>query len=136
MRGASHQVKPRSRRSVTGANPLRVRRMGSRFGPPVGAGVYPDPGGAGIREWTGTEWSPFLRGHPVGHGSADGWDPAPGWSPLPPDVQQAQWNHAINAPEQALKLIVLWLLFGLMMAFCTVLTAVAGPDPQARAVAG
>ena len=62
--------------------------------------------------------------------------PAPGWSPLPPDVQQAQWNHAINAPEQALKLIVLWLLFGLMMAFCTVLTAVAGPDPQARAVAG
>ena len=110
--------------------------MGSRFGPPVGAGVYPDPGGAGIREWTGTEWSPFLRGHPVGHGSADGWDPAPTWSPLPPDVQQAKWNHAINAPEQALKLIVLWLLFGLMMAFCTVLTAVAGPDPQARAVAG
>jgi len=32
--------------------------------PPV-AGLYADPGGKPwVREWTGTEWSPFLQLHP------------------------------------------------------------------------
>jgi hypothetical protein len=51
-----------------------------------GPGLYHDPAGeAGLREWTGTEWSPFLQvdpgasGHP---GQETGL--ARIWSPLPP----------------------------------------------------
>jgi hypothetical protein len=122
-------------RSVTGARPVRVRRM-PQSGAPIAPGFYRDPGGAGIREWTGTEWSPFLQGYPAGHGPGVGADPAPTWSPLPPDVQQAQWDRALALHADALAVIVIFLACALMMAFCTVLVAFADPDPQAPAVIG
>jgi hypothetical protein len=91
---------------------------------PITPGLYADPGGAGIREWTGTEWSPYL--HSGGPGIAE-----PTWSPLPPDVQRAQWNLAVKAPSQAVFLIVLLLAFALMTAVCTALAAVVGPEVPA-----
>lgn len=121
-------------RSAIGASPVRVRKV--RLAPPVAPGFYPDPGGkAAIREWTGTEWSPFLRDYPAGHGRAAGSDPAV-WSPLSPDVQQKQWDLAISASHDSLVLITVALACALMMAFCTVLVAAADPDPNAPVVIG
>jgi hypothetical protein len=35
-------------------------------GEPDAAGLYADPGGKpGLRQWTGTEWSPFLQVDPA-----------------------------------------------------------------------
>ena len=120
-----------SPRSVTGARPMRVRSV---VGPvPITPGFYADPGGAGIREWTGTEWSPFLR--PAGQSLAGGADPAPAWSPLPPDVQRAQWNLAIKAPAEGILIIALLLGFALMTALCAALAAAVGPEvPAAVAI--
>jgi hypothetical protein len=125
-----------SRPPVTGPNPLRIRHVRSSLGYPLAAGFYPDPGGAGIREWTGTEWSPFLQGYPLGHGAV-GPEPAPPtWSPLSPQLQQAQWDFAISGPSGARRLIIGWLIFALLSGFCTLLVAVADPDPQAPVVVG
>ena len=56
------------------------------------AGLYYDPAGEpGLREWTGTEWSPFLQVDPVtsGHpGQENGL--ARIWSPLPAAELQRQ----------------------------------------------
>jgi len=103
----------------------RVRRV------PIAPGFYTDPGGAGIREWTGTEWSPFLTRSPVGNGLAEGSDPPSTWSPLPLHIQHEHWNLAIKAPAEAVMVIALFLSFAVMTAFCAVLAAVVGPEVPA-----
>lgn len=115
---------------------MRVRRL--VWGHvPIAPGFYPDPGGkAAIREWTGTEWSPFLRDCPAGRGPATGSGPAPIWSPLPPDAHQAEWDRATSAPAEARWTIIIFLSCAFMLALMTVLAAYADPDPQAPAVVG
>jgi hypothetical protein len=126
---------------------VRVRRiwLGSV---PITPGLYGDPGGAGIRQWSGTEWSPFLQRYRADHRSATGFllnyhrpitgsvDPAPTWSPLAPDVQQAQWGLAIKAPAEALTGIVLYMFFALMFGLFTAFFTFGPPDipPAATAV--
>ena len=66
-------------------------------GPPIGPGLYTDPGGKlGLRQWSGTEWSPFLQVDPASSGPGGGKGPAQVWSPLPQAVQQVQWIDAAS----------------------------------------
>jgi hypothetical protein len=63
-----------------------------------GAGVYPDPSGAlGLREWTGTGWSPFLRVDPAECGPDRGEGPSRIWSPLTWEEQGRQRDAAIDS---------------------------------------
>jgi hypothetical protein len=71
-------------------------------GPPTAAGLYIDPGGKlGLREWTGTEWSPFLHVDPASSGPEGENGPATVWSPLPEPEQQRQWDTAARRARQA-----------------------------------
>jgi hypothetical protein len=64
-------------------------------GQPHRAGLYVDPGGKpGLREWTGTKWSPFLHVDPASSGPDGGNGQARVWSPLPGPEQQRQWDAA------------------------------------------
>ena len=66
-------------------------------GLPSGPGLYTDPGGKlGLRQWSGTEWSPFLQVDPASSGPGGGKGPARVWSPLPKAVQQVQWIDAAS----------------------------------------
>lgn len=126
---------PISRPAAGGRLARAVRMVWRRV--PIAPGFYPDPGGkAAIREWTGSEWSPFLQGYPARHGPAAGSGPPPTWSPLPPDVQQAEWSRAISAPGEALSVIIALLAYGVMMAVVAVLAAFTDRDPQAPVVIG
>lgn len=61
-------------------------------GPDETPGLYHDPAGQpGLREWTGTEWSPFLQADPVASGHpGQGTGLARIWSPLPAAVLRRQ----------------------------------------------
>lgn len=73
-----------------------------REGKPDDAGLYPDPGGKpGLRQWTGTGWSPFLEVDPARSGPEGGKGPARVWSPLPEPEQQRQWDAAASRATQA-----------------------------------
>jgi hypothetical protein len=61
-------------------------------------GLYPDPGGEpGLREWTGTEWLPFLLADTAASGSPGEEGLASIRSPLSGEDQQRQWDAAIAA---------------------------------------
>jgi hypothetical protein len=65
------------------AVPTVLTGIPARRGQPRKAGRYVDPGGKlGLREWTGTEWSPHLLVDPASIGHA-GSRPVSVWSPLP-----------------------------------------------------
>jgi len=69
----------------------------ARSGTPIDPGFYPDSGGKlGLREWSGTEWSPFLQVDPASSGPSGEKGPARVWSPLPKTVQQEQWDDAAS----------------------------------------
>lgn len=71
-------------------------------GEPDAAGLYPDPGGKpGLRQWTGTEWSPFLEVDPASSGPEGDKGPARAWSPLPGPEQQRQWDAAASRVREA-----------------------------------
>jgi hypothetical protein len=73
------------------------------------AGLYFDPGGEpGVREWTGTEWSPFLRVVP---GAAGPGDQETGlariWSPLSAEELGCQsWRELRHSKRLARRLRV------------------------------
>jgi hypothetical protein len=88
-----------------------------KSGEPDLAGLYRDPGGKpGLREWTGTEWSPFLKLDPAGSGPEGEKGPANVWSPLPEEEQQRQREAAALRARGA----------GLWFGLCLTVTAVAG----------
>jgi hypothetical protein len=87
-----------------------------REGEPDLAALYADPGGKpGLRQWTGTEWSPFLEVDPVGSGPEGEKGPARVWSPLPEAEQQRQWDAAASRVKMARFDLALVLV---MMAGC------------------
>jgi hypothetical protein len=61
-------------------------------------GLYFDPAGEpGLREWTGTEWSPFLQADPVASGHPDQETGlARIWSPLPAAELQRQSREVLR----------------------------------------
>jgi hypothetical protein len=81
-----------------------------REGEPDTAGLYADPGGKlGLREWTGTEWSPFLRVDPDSSGPGRQPGPATVWSPLPAPEQQRQWDAAAARARRSGIWFAVWL---------------------------
>jgi hypothetical protein len=80
------------------------------------AGLYHDPGGKpGLRDWTGTEWSPYLHVDPASGKPAGEDGTAKVWSPLPEPDQQRHRDHIASRARRA----------GIWLAVCLVLTAVA-----------
>jgi hypothetical protein len=79
------------------------------------AGLYYDPAGEpGLREWTGTEWSPFLQVDPGASGRlGQETGLAKVWSPLSPDELQ---RHS-RAVRKDIQLTVT--AFPGCLAFCT-----------------
>jgi hypothetical protein len=83
----------------------------------LSTGLYPDPGGEpGLREWTGTEWRSSLLASPDGDGPA-----GPAWvvSPLPADVQQREWDAAIDAVPS--RRLVAGAMLGILLAWAVFL---------------
>jgi len=75
--------------------PVVPASTGVRQGPPDQAGLYIDPGGKpALREWTGTQWSPFLQVDPGGTAADEDRGPATVWSPLRESDQQREWEAA------------------------------------------
>jgi hypothetical protein len=69
---------------------------------PVSVGLHVDPGGKlGLRQWTGTEWSPFLEMDPGSSGPEGEKGPARVWSPLPEPEQQRQWDAAATEARRS-----------------------------------
>jgi hypothetical protein len=84
------------------AVPVVLTGVPARRGRPRKAGRYVDPGGKlGLREWTGTEWSPDLWVDPVSIGHDADTSPVRVWSPLPDPEQQPQWDAAASRARQA-----------------------------------
>ena len=80
-------------------------------GEPDAAGLYPDPGGEpGLRQWTGTEWSPFLEVDPASSGPEGEKGSARVWSPLPGPEQQRQWDAAASRVREARRILAIPLL--------------------------
>jgi hypothetical protein len=83
---------------------------------PMPAGLYHDPGGKpGLRDWTGTAWSPYLHVDPASGEPAGEDGTAKVWSPLPEPDQQRHRDHIASRARRA----------GIWLAVCLVLTAVA-----------
>jgi hypothetical protein len=77
---------------------LTGRPVGVKPDPADKPGLYPDPGGEpGLREWTGTEWLPFLLADTATSGSPGEEGLASIRSPLSGEEQQRQWDAAIAA---------------------------------------
>jgi hypothetical protein len=71
---------------------LTARMPTARF---AQAGLFPNPGTEpGLREWTGTEWSPLLHGDPAD--GPLGGELATRWSELSRDEQQRHWEDAVR----------------------------------------
>jgi hypothetical protein len=82
----------------------------ARRGRPHKAGRYADPGGKlGLREWTGTEWSPDLWVDPASIGHDAGTDPVRVRSPLSDPEQQRQWDAAASRARWAEMGFAAWL---------------------------
>jgi hypothetical protein len=74
--------------------PVVLTSTGVRQGPADQAGLYVDPGGKpALREWTGTQWSPFLQVGTAGTAYEDR-GPDTVWSPLSESDQQQAWETA------------------------------------------
>jgi hypothetical protein len=72
-----------------------IASAGIRQGPPDQAGLYADPGGKpALREWTGTQWSPFLQADPASTAADEDRGSAMVWSPLSEPAQQQEWEAA------------------------------------------
>jgi hypothetical protein len=72
-----------------------IASAGVRQGPPDQAGLYVDPGGKpALREWTGTQWSPFLQVDPASAAAGGDRGSATVWSPLSGPDQQQEWEAA------------------------------------------
>jgi len=79
-----------------------------RRGKPGAAGLYADPGGKlGLREWTGTEWSPDLLVDPASIGHGAGTEPVRVWSPLP--ERQRRWEAAARRARRKGIAFAAWL---------------------------
>jgi hypothetical protein len=98
-----------------------------RDGVPQDAGLYHDPAGEpGVREWTGTRWSPFLQVDP---GTGGNRDEETGlariWSPLSAAVLHRQSRAILR---QARGLTAFWVVFtgglGLFLILVAVLNGV------------
>jgi hypothetical protein len=84
------------------AVPVVLTGEAAKRGRPHKAGLYVDPGGKlGLREWTGTEWSPDLWVDPASIGHDAGTSPVRVWSPLPDPEQQRQWDAAASRARRA-----------------------------------
>jgi hypothetical protein len=93
-------------------------------GPPgKDAGLYHDPAGEpGVREWTGTHWSPFLQVDP---GTGGNRDEETGlsriWSPLSAAVLHRQSRAVLRKPwGSVVAWVVLWSCFGLLLILSAV----------------
>ena len=79
-----------------------------RRGKPGAAGLYADPGGKlGLREWTGTEWSPDLLVDPASIGRDAGTEPVRVLSPLP--ERQRRWEAAARRARRMGIAFAAWL---------------------------
>ena len=77
-------------------------RPAHRGQPGPSAGLYVDPGGKlGLREWFGTEWSPYLQvdSATIGHDAGSG--PATVRSPVSGREQQRQWDRVASRAKWA-----------------------------------
>jgi hypothetical protein len=90
------------------AVPAVLTGVPARRGRPRKAGRYVDPGGKlGLREWTGTEWSPDLWVDPASIGHDAGTEPVRVWSPLP--EQQRRWEAAARRARRKGIAFAAWL---------------------------
>jgi hypothetical protein len=111
-----------------------------RDGVPQDAGLYHDPAGEpGVREWTGTQWSPFLQVDP---GTGGDRDEETGlsriWSPLSAAVLHRQSREILGEARGSAAFWVLgWGGFGLLLIGSAVLNGVglAGGPPNFAGIA-
>jgi len=84
------------------AVPAGLTGVPVKQGQPDAAGLYANPGGKpGLREWTGTEWSPYLQVDPASSGPGGGNGPARIWSPVTELEQQRQWDAVASRARGA-----------------------------------
>jgi hypothetical protein len=90
------------------AVPVVLTGAPAKRGRPREAGRYVDPGGKlGLREWTGTEWSPHLWVDPASIGHDAGTSPVRVRSPLP--EQQRRWDAAARRARRKGVAFAAWL---------------------------
>jgi hypothetical protein len=106
--------------------------------PDADAGLYYDPAGEpGLREWTGTEWSPFLQVDPeASEHPGQGTGLARIWSPLSPEELHRQSREILRETRDRLRTLALTCGFGLLLLPLTVMTMVTGVDRGAGAFFG
>jgi len=90
------------------AVPVVLTGTPARRGRPRKAWLHVDPGGKlGLREWTGTEWSPDLWVDPASIGHDAGTEPVRVWAPLP--EQQRRWGAAARRARRKGIAFAAWL---------------------------
>jgi hypothetical protein len=102
------------------------------------AGLYYDPAGEpGLREWTGTEWSPFLQVDPeASNHPGQGTGLARIWSPLSAGELHRRSREILRGTRDRIRTLTLTCGFGLVLLPLAVMMMVIGPDRGAGAFFG
>jgi hypothetical protein len=105
--------------------------------PGKNAGLYYDPAGEpGLREWTGTEWSPFLQVDPAASehpGQETGL--ASIWSPLSAAELHRQSREILQGARSWMRFYAYLFVFDVLI-LAVGLGGVVGGDPAAGAIFG